>query len=104
MQNGNVARLTRRLTRALSIVNHSFQPDIRSGTVLEFEWTNPNRTAPPMTTLSRLALAANARIGPHYGALVRGVSAYGAAELAIRVVRLGTTAVIARRPAGPARH
>ena len=57
-----------------------------------------------MTTLSRLALAANARIGPHYGALVRGVSAYGAAELAIRVVRLGTTAVIARRPAGPARH
>ena len=50
-----------------------------------------------MTTLSRLALAANARIGPHYGALVRGVSAYGAAELAIRVVRLGTTVVIARR-------
>ena len=47
--------------------------------------------------LSRLALAANTRLGPHYGALMRGVSAYGAAELAIRVVRLATTVVIARR-------
>ena len=47
--------------------------------------------------LSRLIPAVAKRFGPRYGALARGVSAYGGAELAIRVVRLATTVIIARR-------
>ena len=45
----------------------------------------------------RLSSVASKRLGPHYGALARGLGAYGGAELAIRLVRLGTTVIIARR-------
>ena len=37
------------------------------------------------------------RLGPHFGPLVHGLSAFGSAELATRVVRLALTVVIARR-------
>ena len=41
--------------------------------------------------------SAEARFGPHFAQLARGMGAYGSAELAARAVRLATTIVIARQ-------
>lgn len=47
--------------------------------------------------IARILHQVDARLGPHFAQLARGMGAYGSAELVARAVRLATTIVIARQ-------